>query len=246
MKEDIDSFFNLSASGQIKFLKQSDFVDRSTVEKIEFLQNVLVGDLSSKTIASGLKLLRELKFRQRSFYTKFLYHSDSSVANAARKAVEESSGNKDSGAVRLVDLVKNEEPAERMAMVKAMLDHKKEVKESVLISLLSIDDFALRDFIVSRITPDHQLDEIALVEAVKHSVWFVRASLVEILGRRKSPYLYGLADQLLNDKNVEVKLKFIQALASLDRDRSRSYLLKLKEDSNRQVQKEAEKTLATI
>ncbi len=246
MKQDMDSFLGLSASGQIKYLKHGDFTELPALERIDFLKRILIVELSSKTIASGLKILRELKCRDRSFYTKFLYHSDSSVANAARKAVGESSGNKDSGAVRLVDLVKNEDAGERLDMVRSVLEKKETVSVSILVSLLSIDDFALRDFIVEHIGPEHQLDETALSESIKHSVWYVRASLIEILGKLKSEHIYNIAEVLLNDKNVEVKLKFIQALAGLDRDRSRPFLLKLKDDPNHQVKKEADRTLATI
>lgn len=246
MKQDIDSFIGLSASRQIKYLKQGDFPQLPSEERIEFLKNILTLELSSKTIASGLKILRELKFRDRQFYTKFLYHSDSSVANAARKAVDESSGNKDSGMTRLVDMVKSEDAEDRVDIVRAMLQGKENVSASVLVSLLTIDDFALRESIVQQIGPQHQLDDNALSESVKHAVWFVRASLVEILGNRQSEHIFHLADLLLNDKNVEVKLKFIGALAKLDRDRSRRFLLKLKEDPNQQIRKQAEKTLATI
>ena len=246
MKQDIDSFIGLSVSRQIKYLKQGDFSQLSSEERIEFLKRVLAMELSSKTIASGLKILRELKFRDRQFYTKFLYHSDSSVANAARKAVEDSSGNKDSGIVRLVDMVKNEDAEDRMDMVRSMMKDRKVLSVSVLVSLLSIDDFALRDFIVKQIGPEHHIDETAVSDSLKHAVWYVRASLVEILGNRKSELIFDLADQLMGDKNVEVKLTFIHALAGLDRNRVRPILLKLKEDPNQQVKKEADKTLATI
>lgn len=170
MKKDIDSFLRLNTSGQIKYLKHGDFSQLPAAERIEFLKNILSLELSSKTIASGLKLLRELKFRDRTFYTKFLYHSDSSVSNAARKAVDESSGNKDSGAMRLVDLVKNGDSGERLDLVRSVLDQKGKVSASVLVSLLAIDDFTLREFIVHHIGPEHQIDETALSESLKHSV----------------------------------------------------------------------------
>lgn len=215
-------------------------------EQIDFLKVLLSSDPSSKTMACALKLLRELKYRDKFFFRTFLYHTDSSVANAARKAIDESVSHKDTGVVKLVEMIRKEKGENRIQIVKTLLRERKKLSEHVLISLLKLDDFRVRDVVISGISIDHNLDESVLTEAVKGAVWYVRAALVEILGKRKSKYIYDLAEDLHNDSNVEVKLKLIAALAGLDRNQSRLFLEKMMEDVNQVVKREAKRTLDTI
>lgn len=246
MNEKVKSFLCLTTSRQIKYLKEGDFNHFNRDEQIEFLKVLLNADPSSKTTACALKILRELKFRDKFFFRKFLYHVDSSVANAARKAIDESVSHRDTGVVKIIDMIAREKSENRAQMVKAILRDRKKLNEHVLISLLKLDDFRVRETILKDISSQHILDESILTDAVKGAVWYVRASVVEILGRRKSKYVYNLAEDLVHDSNVEVKLKLIEALAGLERNQSRIYLEQLKEDANHVVRKEAQRVLAAI
>ena len=99
----IEYFLGLNPTKQINLIKDEKFINIPREKKVELLKSALEAGLSSKTTASVLKVLRELKYRDQFFYRKFLYHGDSSVANAARKAISESIEQRDGADVPCSD-----------------------------------------------------------------------------------------------------------------------------------------------
>jgi len=244
MIKEIRFFLNLNTSNQIKYLREDDFTKLNRNDKIDFLKRALEEELSSKIIASILKVLRELKYKDQFFFRKFLYHIDSSVSNAARKAISDAIEQKDSGIIKMTEILQKDKGPDRMDYLKSILEDKRDFNAEILISLLSIDDNRIREILVKTVDKNYNLDESRLIEAIKGSVWFVRAALVQILSNRNSDYLLEVIEYLLDDKNVEVKLKIIEALSKLDRESAVLYLRRLKKDPLVWVKKEAEKALA--
>ncbi|HDP95295.1 MAG TPA: hypothetical protein ENN40_08040 [Candidatus Aminicenantes bacterium] len=246
MNDAIVDFLCLSASDQIQFLKEGEFTRWPPPERIRFLKQLLQSETSSKTMASALKILRELKYRDRFFFRRFLYHQDSSVANAARKAMETSTVSHDSGEIRLADMVKRENPADRPAVVRNLLKDCDTMSESLLLSLLQIEDFRVREEVVANLSPDINLDEAVLADAVNGAVWYVRSSVVQILGRRHSGVLPDLARRLVGDANVDVRLSLAEALGLLQNEETRPLLETLSKDANQWVRRRALKALAEV
>ncbi len=121
---------------------------------------------------------------------------------------------------------------------------KGKLSDTSLISFLTIDDSKVRKAVVRKVSPEHDVDEVILSNAIKRgSTWYVRAALVEILANRKSKHLVDIMDQLINDKNVEVKLKVIDALLKLKPDKGKEYLRMLTQDPVTWVRKEAQRAL---
>ncbi len=244
MQDTIRDFLDLATFDQIKFLKSRRFTGLAKKEKIEFLKSILKLDLSSKTIATSLRTLRELKYRDKFYFRKFLYHSDSFVSNAAKKAVSESVQKRDSGAIKMIEMLRKEKSEERVLHLRTLIENTRIMNLKKLIALLDIYDIKMREIIVNHISSKGNVKELKLVEAIKGgAVWFKRAALIEILGNRKSELLYDLGEFILNDKNVEVKLNFIKALSKLDGDKTKIYLEKLKNDPNIWVSKRAKQAL---
>ena len=77
-------------------------------------------------------------------------------------------------------------------------------------------------------------------------VWYVRAALVEILGKRKSNHLLDVVDYLIEDGNVEVKLKLIDALLKLEKEKVKEYIRRLSDDATIWVRKKACRALETM
>lgn len=246
MEISVKDFLKLNTSNQIKLLKKGEFKNLHKKERIEFIKNILKSELSSKTIASALKILRELDYSDKYFFRKFLYHVDSSVSNAARKAISESIDRKDSKTIKTIEILKREKGDKRINIIKSMLKDKRRININVLITLLGFDESRVREVVVKIVSKWDFLNESKIADAVKSSVWYSRASLIEILGNRKSAHLFDIIELLLNDPNVEVKLKLIEALSKYDRDKVREYLQRLTTDSILWVRKEAEKVLSTI
>jgi len=115
------------------------------------------------------------------------------------------------------------------------------------VALLSLDSKNTRQKVIDSITDQHEINtrELSAI-VIKGVVWYTRSSIVEILGKRKSEHLFDIIDDLLQDQNVEVKLKLIHALAEYNRDKVKKYLHVLCQDKFIWVKREAKKVLAKI
>jgi HEAT repeat protein len=247
MKDKVKYFLKLDPSEQAAFLEKNDFVNLERENKITFLKTILNEKLSSNITASALILLKELKYKDKFFFKKFLYHIDSSVSNAARKAIEQKMEGYDSECIRLRKMLQEGDTNDRLLLVNYFLGRKGKLNENALISFLSFDDLKVRETIIKKISMEHELDEARLSDKVKSGVvWYVRAALVEILGKRKSNYLLDIVDYLIEDGNVEVKLKLIDALLKLEKEKVKDYIRRLSDDATIWVRKKACRALETM
>ena len=134
MKNDLENFKNLSTSNQIKFLKEGDFLEWERKERILFLKAILLNELSSKTVASALKLLRELHYHDKYFFRKFMYHVDSSVANAAKRAINETIESKSRKRIpRIIDQIKKEKNANKILLIKSLFQENHRVGVNIVL-----------------------------------------------------------------------------------------------------------------
>jgi len=240
----IEDFLKLTPAAQVKFLKTDQFVQMEKDRRIEFLREIAVTEtVSSKCLASALKILRELKFRDRSFYIKFLEHPDSSVIMACKKALKEKGFDNGFGFFPMRELVKKQHNENKLQSVKLIVN---ETGEDMLISFLAEDNLRIRELVVKELSARPQLDESKLLNQLPHSIWYTRAAIVEILGNRRSELLFKKIDELLVDANVEVRLKLLDALAKLDRERVKEFVFKLTRDPHMRVCREAKRIFSTI
>ncbi|MBU4268942.1 MAG: HEAT repeat domain-containing protein [Acidobacteria bacterium] len=243
----IKDFLKLTPAAQVKFLKTDQFAQLEQTRRIEFLQEIAVNkNVSSKCLASALKILRELKFRDRSFYKQFLQHPDSSVIMACKKALKEKGFDNGFGFFPMRELVKKQHNERKLQTVKLIVSETGQAGEDMLISFLAEDNLRIRELVVKELSARPQLDENRLLNQLPHSIWFTRAAIVEILGNRRSELLFNKIDELLVDANVEVRLKLLDALTKLDRERVKEFVSKLTRDAHMRVSKEAKRVLATI
>ncbi len=202
--------------------------------------------ISSKCLASALKILRELKFRDRMFYKNFLQHPDSSVILACKKALSERSSSNDSGFYSMRELLKKQNHEKKMAAVTNIISETDQSGEDLLISLLNEDNLKIREVIVKELSGRDQIDERKLLNQLPHAIWYCRGALVEILGNRRSLLLLEIVDQLISDANVEVRMKLLEALAKLDRELVKEHILAMTKDPHMRVCREAKRLYATI
>jgi hypothetical protein len=243
----IEEFLKLTPAGQVRYLKTDEFSRLEREKRIEFLKEIAASEaVSSKCLASALKILRELKFRDRAFYRRFLAHPDSSVIMACKKALGERGFDRDFGFVPMRELVKKQNNEKKLETVKLIVSEAGQAGEDMLVSFLAEDNLRVRELVVRELSQRAQLDENRLLEQLAHTLWYSRAAIVEILGNRRSRRLLERAGDLLADVNVEVRLKLLEALAKFDRDKVKDYVLKLTQDPHTRVSKEAKRILSTI
>lgn len=242
----VEAFLTLSATEQVSYLEGDDFSTAQKLEKIRFLKFLLSHEVPARTTACALKQLKVLNYPDRYYFRKFLYHIDSTVANAARDAINEWCVGSEQKCINFVEVLNEGKSDDRMLLADFFLKDKGKLNENVLISFLSINDDRVRERIVRQLNGEYDLDESVLSETItKGTAWYVRAALVEILGNRKSQHLFDSIEYLLNDRNVEVKLKLIDALLKFELEKRKAYLQKLSLDSLIWVRKRANRALNT-
>jgi hypothetical protein len=243
----VKEFLKLSPAGQVKFLKTEQFAQLERAQRVDFLKEIaLIETISSKCLASALKILRELKFRDRAFYGKFLRHPDSSVILACKKALSERGGVSDSGFFFMRELLKKQNIEKKMAAVAGIISNTDQSSEDLLISLLNEDNLKIREMIVKELSGRAKIDERKLLNQLPHAIWYNRGAIIEILGNRRSPLLLEIIEKLMADANVEVRMKLLDALAKLDREQVRECILKMTKDPHPRVCREAKRLFATI
>jgi hypothetical protein len=240
-------FLKLSPAGQVKFLKTDQFAQMEKSQRVEFLKEIaLTKTVSSKCLACALKILRELKFRDRTFYNNFLQHPDSSVIMACKKALSERGFDNAFGFYPMRELLKKQNIEKKLAAVKNIISETDRSGEDLLISLLSEDNLKIRELIVRELSGRAQIDERKLLNQLPHSIWYTRGAIVEILGNRQSQLLLEIIEKLLADTNVEVRMKLLEALAKLNREQVKGYILRMTKDSHMRVCREAKRIYAKI
>ena len=243
----VKDFLKLSPAGQVKFLRTEQFAQMDRAQRVDFLKEIaLTGNISSKCLASTLKILRELKFRDHAFFSKFLQHPDSSVTLACKKALSERGGSSDSGFYSMRELLKKQNIEKKMAAVTNIISETDQSGEDLLISLLSEDNLKVREMIVRELSGRAQVDERKLLNQLPHAIWHSRGAIVEILGNRRSRLLLEIIDKLMADTNVEVRMKLLEALGKLDRQQVKDHILKMTKDPHMRICREAKRLYATI
>jgi hypothetical protein len=243
----ISEFLKLSPAGQVKFLKTEQFTKMEKSQRIEFLKEITLNKaISSKCLASALKILRELKFRDRAFYNKFLQHPDSSVIMACKKALSERGFDNGFGFYPMRELLKKQNIENKMSVVKNIICEPDQSGEDLLISLLNEDNLKIRELIIKELSSRTQIDERKLLNQLPHSIWYVRGAIIEILGNRQCQLLLEIVETLIADSNVEVRIKLLEALAKLNREQVKDYILRMTKDSHSRVCREAKRIFSTI
>ncbi|MEI6614627.1 MAG: HEAT repeat domain-containing protein [Chrysiogenales bacterium] len=215
-------------------------------QRVEFLKEIaLTKTISSKCLACALKILRELKFRERTFYNKFLQHPDSSVIMACKKALSECRSDNALGFYPMRELLKKQNIEKKLAAVKNIISETDQSGEDLLISLLGEDNLKIRELIVRELSGRTQIDERKLLNQLPHLLWFARGAIIEILGNRQSQLLLEISDKLIADANVEVRMKLLEALAKLNRDQVKDYILRMTRDSHTRVCRAAKQIFST-
>ena len=241
---ELDDFKKLGFSKQIKYLKSKEFEELELEVRVEFLERILKeNNVSSKLLASTIKMLREIGYTNKKLLQKFLYHVDNSVSNASRKAISYIENREDSNIIRIDKIIKNANKTDKLSYIESVLNSNTKNKFDILLLLLRDSDIAIRNKIVEIFKNSDFVNEEELLRMLDRSVWYVRSSIVEILGSRKSQKLMEKIDFLLNDTNVEVKLKLINALKNYEREKVFKYLKILSEDKLIWVKREAKKVL---
>jgi|GEM_PF-809654 len=247
MKELFEEYLTWPPGRQLQFLKIEPFLSFTKDDKITFLKELSRQEsISSKVLAASIKMLRELRWRDRHFYQQFTEHVDVSVSIAARRGLEACGPRVDTDFFKMREMVKKQNRERKIEAVQQLVGSQEETSEDLLISFLSESDLKVREMAIRELSKREIIDERKLLDLLDRSVWNLKATLIEVLGNRKSELLLEKVEFLVRDTNAEVRLRLVQALAKLNRDHIRKYLIQLTSDSHIYVRREATRLLSSI
>lgn len=238
------NFFKKNVTEQLEFLESETFGRKDRQEQIDLLKSILRADPPPRIAACALARLENLQYRDRYFFRRFLLHPDSTVMETAKHAVNRKFEMRDNPVDKLERMLREGKTEDRLLLVDNFLQAGGALDETALVSFLSLDDIKVREALLQRISASHELDEERLIGYLRKGVvWYVRSAVVEILGKRKSLRLLSFIDELIADKNVEVKLKLIEALVNLGMEQAQGYIERLSRDNTMWVRRCASRAL---
>ncbi len=239
-------FFKLKPQQQINYLKKGPFLALTLQEQVDFLKKILARkNTSSKTLSCALRLIGNLKVKDGFFLQRFLTHPDNAVSSAAKSAMSKGSFVITSP-LRGHDARKRDSINQRIEELQKLLQEQPDTPEEKIIAFLQDNSIVIREIIVRNLSGREGLNEKFLLAQLSHSLWHVKAAIIEILGNRRSRLLLDIIESLCAEPNVEVKLKLIGALAKLDRDQVRQHLESFTRDAHVVVRREARRFLGSI
>ena len=198
MKELLEEFFKFKPSQQLKYLRSDAFakLDKGQPmgsdfkykgQQVDFLRTISIETgVSTKSIACALKILRELKVKDKSFFRIFLDHPDSSVVLAARHALDSCHQRNGSDFYQMREMAKKQSREKRIEAVKQIMVVKDLAVEDLLISFLGENDVKISELIINDLSSRETIDEGKLLQLIERSVWYMKAAIVQILGNRRS------------------------------------------------------------
>lgn len=217
-------------------------------EKISFLLS-LVRDRNNSPLvrSSALSLLSETSYEKIDIYQAYIEDPSQSVAQVAQKTLKERK-TKDQKSKNLSVLVlrkirSSSEKDKRLKIIKSITPVNDPWVSEVLLEALDDTSEVIRDFIIGDLGKREQINTNMLYQKLNKPPWYVKSSVLRILGIRKDPESVKLIDSTLEDSNAEVRRNAAQALGEIGGEEALNLLNKLVKDNNLFVRKSAEEAL---
>ena len=215
-------------------------------QHIDFLKDIAhrKGDFN-QMIACALKILRELKFSDKNFLQRIFLRSPRQLGGlwpARKRAADSCHQRSNSGFFPMRELVKKQNREKNRSR---QADHGRDGsggEKICLISFLGENNLKISELIINgSFEPRRRSMKEKLLNQLPHSLWYSRAAIIEILGNRRSELLFDKIEILVDDSNVEVRLKLARRPGQTEPRPGQEYLLQLTKDPHMRVKKEAQK-----
>jgi hypothetical protein len=247
MKHLVD-VFSLTPDSEKKRFLEDELTELSRKEKIEFYKGILQLEISPILVKETLLELDRMNYGQKKFFQAFLDSENNFVANTAREILNKNTADSNDQSARFIKLLHEGDIEDREYLIRNLMNQGGGVEIKIIQAVLRYDDPKLRKLFLTLISDQHTIDEEGLADLLKKKgiVWYTRAAIVEILGKRRSLELFRVITLLLKDVNVEVKLKLVNSLAFYPKDKVKDHLHSLCNDKFLWVRKEAKRVLSKL
>ncbi len=217
-------------------------------EKISFLLS-LVRDRNNSPLvrASALHLLSKTSYGKIDIYQAYVDDSSSAVVQVARKVLKNRKAkehkNKNLSQLVLRKIRSSLEKQKRLKIIKSITPVKDSWVSEVLLEALDDPSEVIRDFIIGELGKREQINTDIINQKLNSPPWYVKSSVLRILGIRKNPESIKLINITLEDSNAEVRRSAAQALGEIGGEEALVLLNRLAKDKNLFVRKSAEEAL---
>jgi len=240
-------FQSFSPREKIRFMHQKIHTLKES-EKISFLLSLVRDKDNSPLVrASALHLLSKTSYEKIDIYQAYSDDSSSAVAQVARRALkdrkvkEHKSKNLSQSVLRKIR--SSHEKQKRLNIIKSITPVKDSWVNEVLLEALNDPSEDIRDFIIDELGKREQIDASLINRKLSGPPWYVKSSVLRILGIRKNPESVKLINATIKDSNAEVRRSAAQALGEIGGEEALTLLNRLAKDNNLFVKKSAEEAL---
>ena len=117
---------------------------------------------------------------------------------------------------------------------------------AVLLELLTDPSEEIRDLAVRELSGREDCPILTIYQKLAQPPWYLKSSILRILGNRRSPEAVKHIQGVVDDPNVEVKRCAAQALGEIGGKQARTLLVRLSKDTNPYVRLAAAEALDKV
>lgn len=240
----------LPSKEKVKFIYKH-INDLEEGDKISFLLSIIKDKKSSALVrATAIEVLSQSAYQESAIFQEYAKNSSQIVAKSARKALKElelkEKKNKQLSQSVLRKIRSSEEKQKRLEIIKSIVGVKTTWVIEVLLEALEDPSEEVRDFIINELGKRKYINLDLIYRKLFNPRWYVKSSILKILGIRKSPLSLSLIKAVLNDSNADVRRSAAYALGEIGGKEALVLLNKLAKDKNRFVRKSAEEGLNKV
>lgn len=146
--------------------------------------------------------------------------------------------------LRKIDIIRDKQ--KRLKLIKTIAKLKSSWVQAVLLETLSDPCEEIRDFVIKDLAQRKELPAECLYQKLFKTPWYIKSSVLRILGLRKIPESIKPIKLMINDPNIEVRRSLAQTLGEIGGKESKILLLRLRKDPSPYVKVAAEEALRKV
>ncbi len=204
--------------------------------------------MSAKEKATAIKNLRNLGYNNIEFYKKYLNDKFVPIAIAAKKAID--SINKEKKEEKELSMIKealeNSDKNKKKELYKRLSNLKIKKAKKLLLKGLSEDSWDVMETVIKLVSKDEFIENTEIEKLLSSLSWTERRNSIKVLGLRGAEVLLNYYTAFKNDRNVEVRRAYVEALSNILIEKTILIASYFTHDKNLWVRKEAEKTIKKI
>jgi len=146
--------------------------------------------------------------------------------------------------LRKIDIFRDKQ--KRLKLIRAIAKLKSSWVPAVLLETLSDPCEEIRDYLVKELAGREELPLECLYQKLFKTSWYIKSSVLRILGLRKKQEAIRSIKLMISDPNIEVRRSTARALGEIGGKEAKTLLLQMRKDQSPYVKAAAEEALRKI